>query len=260
MLYLPLQAVQFPILQNIPFEEVDLIRGRSDDEELMIACHGYGGNKEIAEILADFLPCHLIGFNFPDHGSQTYIKDPLSLHFGSMEELTPLIKILRQCVIEGNVDKIHLYGFSAGGGAVVNALAVLNNGRYDSISPSERKAILKAVEKGSVILDCPLKSIDEVIAARGSFFPLRVVQEQYKRNNLVPIDSVKELTALSLTIFVHFQVPDAILSNRDDTIFIERLKEAVNTGKIFLIEGNEGRHLPCLPSLRQKVGSFFSQN
>lgn len=259
-LCLPLRAVEFSTLQDIPFEEVHLIRGASDDEEVVIACHGYGGDWKIVEQLSEFLPFHAIGFNFPDHGCETYIKDPYSLHFGTMDELTPLIRIMRQCVVEGGIKKIHLYGFSAGGGAVVNALAVLNNGRYGAVPLAEREAILKAVQKGTVILDCPLKSMEEIIAARGSLFPLRVVQEQYRRNNLVPIESVKELASLSLSVCVHFQVPDRVLSNRDDGIFVESLKKVNQTGKTVFIKGSEGQHVPCLWSLQKGYENLLQKH
>jgi len=73
------------------------------------------------------------------------------------------------------------------------------------------------------------------------------------RNNLVPLESLKELKSLSLSVFIHFQVPDAILSNRDDGIYVERLKQANQKGKTFFIKGTEGRHAPCLPSLQEKI-------
>lgn len=257
LLCLPLQSVEFSSLANISFEEVHLIRGATDDEEVAISCHGYGGDWRIAELLSGFLPYHTIGFNFPDHGCETYIKDPHTLHFGTMEELAPLIRIMRQCVVEGGIDTLHLYGFSAGGGAVVNALAILNNGRCEAIPPAEREAILKAVQKGTVILDCPLKSIDEIIEARSALSSLRVIRENYAQNNLVPIESLLELASLPLSVCVHFQVPDAILTNRDDGIFVERLKKVNQTGKIIFIKGTEGEHVPCLPSLQKGYERFL---
>ncbi len=39
-----------------------------------------------------------------------------------------------------------------------------------------------------------------------------------------PIDALEGLENLSLHIVVYFQNPDEVLSNRDDEVFIERLK------------------------------------
>ena len=79
-------------------------------------------------------------------------KKPTQTTFGTIDELIPLLQVMRVLVIEGKLETINLYGFSAGGGAVINALAVLNSNRYSreleniSIGSLQREKILVMVK------------------------------------------------------------------------------------------------------------------
>ena len=75
-----------------------------------------------------------------------------------------------------------------------------------------------------MILDTPLKSIEEIIDFRGSTEELERLAKNYRDNHLRPIDSIESLRGLSLDILLHFQEKDKILSNRDDFLYIEKLQ------------------------------------
>ena len=101
------------------------------------------------------------------------------------------------------------------------------------------------LRKGQIILDTPLKSVAEIIDFRGKSEELVVIGSHYHENNMEPIEVLKELEELAMNILVHFQVPDEILSNRDDDLYIERLKKCNTGGKTKVIIGHdEGHSLP----------------
>lgn len=241
-----LQKQKHPFSYNL---DVSIIPGKTPEAGVMICCHGYGANNRIGQSVhsARVVQDHIISFNFPDYDLHSRPYDPHKSAFGSIEELLPLLYVLKKCVIEGELEKVNLYGFSAGGAAVINALVVLQETVYDhrlkeiGITEVEKKKISGALQKGLIILDCPLKSIEELIAARGSSPEFEIIAQRYKKNQMRPLDSVKKLEGVSLHILLHFQQPDEILGNRDDQLFIERLKQA-NKGITNVIIGHEGGH------------------
>jgi len=93
-----------------------------------------------------------------------------------------------------------------------------------------------------IILDVPLKSVEEIIAFRGSNPELKILAKHYRDNNLRPIDTVEFLQGLSLNIIIHFQESDEIISNRDDQIYIEKINEVNRLGTTSVITGNDGGH------------------
>lgn len=227
---------------------IEVIPCRTRSRDVTICCHGYGGNKTIARNIAYRTPLsgHLITFNFPDH-DPTQSTDPHTVAFGSIREILPLLYIIK-LAIDSGLKKINLYGFSAGGGALINALVALNTNRWDSdllklnIGAQEKKAMIQAIENGNVILDCPLKSFQEILDLKGSVYNLQVIAQKYKQNDMQPIDSVSRLAGMRLNILLHFQHNDEILSNRDDELFIRRLKQANKNGKTRVAMGSDGGH------------------
>lgn len=148
-------------------------------------------------------------------------------------------------------------------------MAILNSNRYENelnqigIGLEEKKHLIKAIEKGIVILDVPLKSIEEIIDARGNSKEFEFLANNYKKNNLRPIESVEGLNGLKLNILLHFQENDEIIGNEDDALFIERLKKANKNGKNTVVIGNEGSHLSFHRSLwdtYQKDQTFSNKN
>ncbi len=228
---------------------VSLIPAKKADAPVMICCHGYGYNNRVAADVGT-VPAvceHLIGFNFPDYGcTKRPGFDIKKSTFGTIDEIVPLLYLIKQCVVDANLDAINLYGFSAGGGAIINALVVLKSSNYDEqlkkvgIIPEHKIKMLDAMQKGLIILDCPLKSMDEIFAMRQTP-ELEFLSERYAKNNMRPIDAISRLKGLRLTILLHFQNPDEMIGNRDDALYAERLKSA-NGGSTQVVIANEGGH------------------
>lgn len=219
---------------------------------VMVCFHGYGDNHEISLPLKNLhsIEATLISFNFPEYDIKQGRKyDPKNATFGSIDELLPALYVMKQTVVDQYIESIDLYGFSAGGGALINAIGILNTSIYDAqlkkigIEKAEKEKLLNAIQKGIVILDTPLKSIEEIIDFRGSTEEFESLAKNYRDNNLRPIDSLKRLKGLSLDVLLHFQENDEILSNRDDCIYIEQLKENLPKGKMTVIIGNDGGHM-----------------
>ena len=222
------------------------------NERVMLCFHGYGDNYEVSSSLRNLhsVEATLISFNFPEYDIKLGKKyEPQNASFGTIDELLPALYVMKQVVVDQGVDSIDLYGFSAGAGALINAIGVLNSSTYDDklkkigIGEVEKEKLLDAIQRGIVILDSPLKSIEEIIAFRGSTEEFEILAKNYQANNLRPIDSLKLLKGLSLDVLLHFQGEDEVLSNRDDDIYIEKLKENLPEGRLTVIMGKDGGHM-----------------
>jgi hypothetical protein len=210
------------------------------------------------------LDATLISFNFPDHDIQD--RNGCQLTSGTSDELLPALYVLKKQVIDRGLKSIDLYGFSAGGGAVVNVIAALNNTAHDAklkqigIGHDEKRQLLNGIQRGLVVLDSPLKSVEEIIDLRGSTEELEILAKNYRENGLRPIDSLQRLTGLSLDIILHFQNPDEILFNRDDAFYIDRLKKANSKGTTAVVIGSDGGHVVPHTSLWQFYSQKISQS
>jgi len=229
----------------------------------MICFHGYGGNYQITTDLkkSGLIDATLVSFNFPDHDLQEKSYDPHKASFGTIQELLPALYVLKKCIIDEAMDSIDLYGRSAGGGVLINLIATLNSDRFNSelqqigIETAEKKRLLNAIQNGLVILDVPLKSVEEIIAFRGSNTELEILAEHYRDNHMRPLDAVALLHGLSLNIIIHFQDPDEIMSNRDDKIYIEKINVVNQLGTTAVIIGNDGGH----QTVHQSLWQFYSE-
>lgn len=176
---------------NYPLDP-KVIKGTTDDEAVILCCHGYGGKNNLAEVIDSHrvVPSHLVAFNFPDYGISGQ-DDHKHVTFGTINELLPPLYLMKRIVIDGGAEAISLYGFSAGGGAVVNIIGVLNGSDYDSqlraigISRDDRVAMLRAVQRGVVLLDAPLKSVEEIASGRRGSKDLLAMAENYRQNDKI---------------------------------------------------------------------------
>jgi hypothetical protein len=224
-------------------------KGSSGEEPVMIVCHGYGDNYRLGEYLQNVKVTrhHLVSFNFPDHDISDD-DDHSKSSFGTISEILPLLYILKTCVVDFRLSAVSLYGFSAGGGAVINALAALQNGHWDKeleavgISSGDKAHMMKALQAGMVILDCPLKSMEEVMDLRSKTPAFEILAQHYATNKMSPIDVLARLRDLTMTIFLHFENPDEIIKNRDDEIFKKRLLEANKNGRTLISSGIVGHN------------------
>ena len=229
----------------------------------MICFHGYGANYKIAEDLKNLglIDATLVSFNFPDHDLLEKTYDPRQATFGTIRELFPAFYVLKKYVIDQDLNAIDLYGFSAGGAVAINLIAVLNTTTHDialkqmGIGTKEKEKLLSAIQNGVVILDVPLKSVEEILDLRGPSPELEILAKNYRENHFRPIDALESLNGLCLDIILHFQEPDEIIFNRDDHIYIERLKKANSKGATSVIIGNDGGHIAPHLALWQ----FYSQ-
>lgn len=225
----------------------------------MVCFHGYGANYQIAQDLKELyhVKSTLVSFNFPEYDLHLRKYNPETASFGTIQELLPAFYVLKKVVLEPELDSVDLYGFSAGGGAVVNLLAVLNTFAYDAelktlgIGLPEKKKLLSAIQKGIVVLDTPLKSIEEIMDFRGASEEFEILASHYKANGFRPIDALQRLRGLSLHVLLFFDQNDEVLSNRDDALYIERLKAVQPKAKVILAD--EGGHLGLHASLWKEI-------
>lgn len=223
-------------------------------ERSIICMHGSGANFTIANTIRSLnvTDATLVSFNFPDYDLTTrpQVSWPT---FGTIEELLPALYVLKTCIIEKNMKNVDFYGFSAGGAALTNAIGLLNRTDYDEqlekigIGPVEKDTLISAIEKGTVLLDCPLKSIEEIIYFRGPSPELEIHAGHYLKNQFRPIDALKFLEGIQLKIILYFELPDEIIFNRDDALYIKHLAKANSEGRTYCLSGNSGGH--CAPHL-----------
>lgn len=229
----------------------------------MICCHGFGGNYKIINSIqqAEVVDATLIGFNAPEYDLSVFLDRNYKVSIGTIRELLPAFYVLKKYIIDDGLRSVDLYGFSMGGGVVINVLAALNTSVYDAelktigIGFCEKQTILNAIKQGIVILDSPLKSVEEIIAFRGALPVFDLVARNYRKNNLRPIDSIALLKGLSLNIIVHFQETDEILSNRDDALYIEQLKKANASGNTWVVIADDGGH----NTIHRSLWKIYSQ-
>jgi hypothetical protein len=226
---------------------------QGESKDLAVICfHGFGGDYRVLDSVEPFMQgkATLISFNFPDYGKRSGFLDPLQTSFGTIEEILPALYVLKKTAIDDGFKKICLYGFSAGAAAAINCISALNNSAQDAalrsigINKAEKKKILSALQAGDVILDTPLKSIDELVALYGNTQELEIIGKRFRENQMDPIHSLKFWKGLSLNVLVHFQVPDEVVSNRDDELFVKTLKSHC-LGNIDVLVGSDcGHKLP----------------
>lgn len=240
--------------------DIKIYPGKSSNEHVILCCHGYGADSSTAGVIASYrpVPDHLVGFNFPDYNITSRRISPDQMAYGTINELLPAIYLLKKIVVDAGADKVSLYGFSAGGAAVVNLIALLNtsqrNQTFLSIDVSDEDVleILVALQKGVILLDAPLKSLDEFNAAHPESMkdPLNLLHtKRAKENEMNPIDNLAKWHGLKLSVVLFFQNPDFAVSNRDDNLFAEKLHQANPEGKNLVISRNEGGHLGFHTSL-----------
>lgn len=225
---------------------IELIHQDFESEEVLVTCHGFGANKDIGYLVAQQVDLPVITFNFPDYDFD-HKSDIHATSFGTINEYLPLIYLLKALVNKG-ILTIHLYGFSAGGGALIATLAVLATTEYEheirhiGVQKEDVSAIGRALSRGMLILDAPLKSVHELLDYRPHELLLQGLAARYKKNQFEPIDCIEKLRGLALSILLYFEEPDEVLSNRDDLLFYRRLCAANSRGSTKLVRGSDGGH------------------
>ncbi len=250
-----------------------LINPAKNMTEITVTCHGYGANNEIGEYVAQHITTPILTFNFnhtlgsfdTSTGDYQTIEAYLNKHaavYGTLNEYLIVIFMLRSA-LELGAKKINLYGYSAGGGAIINALAVLNDSKYASdlqsigVTAATVESIKQALSSGLIILDVPLKSAREILTIRPNDLGIQVMEKRYRANGFEPIDNIDKLAGLKLNIVLYQEKPDQILGNRDDELFYQKLKQANPLGMTKLVigtkDGHFGQHEPLWKAVKSEL-------
>ncbi len=249
-------VVTFLILQSAMFANIfdyDLCLSKfpGKSKRVLVVLHGYGQSHRQAEQLKKLgvVDAAIVGFNFPDYDLEKRNIRAQDMTFGTVKEILPPLFVLKQCIIDEKCPLVDLYGYSAGGGAVINVLAALSTSLHDEalekigIGKREKAQILDTLQRGYILLDTPLKSVEEIIDHRGKEDILERIAAKYRTNNLRPVDSLKCLSGQAFNILVHFQKHDEVLSNRDDQLYIDCLSKANALGKTWVVIDDDGGHM-----------------
>jgi hypothetical protein len=263
--------LQEALKQHIPHFgyplDINIVRGNSADEGVILCCHGYGSDRSIANVISSYrvVKEHLVGFNFPDYQINNRRFDYQKVCYGTPYELLPALCILKAIVVDAKVNQVSLYGFSTGGGAVVNIVAALNTNRFDSllqrwgIQASDKSTILSALQKGVILLDAPLKSKEEISDAKGHNSASDFLTKRYRDNQMRPLDALADWKGLRLSVVLFFQNPDTSLTNRDDHLFAQRLLKYNPEGRNKVIIANEGGHCGFHLSLWKTFNALIAE-
>jgi len=243
-----------------------------------IFCHGIGQNQEAIPVMQhrNLLAGTVIGFDFED---ATYNEkvDYSKTSFGQEHETKALLYLLKYLDEDTEIPAFHLYGYSRGGAVILNAIKQLLCYREHrkmfkrlNISHEQACCILKKIQAGTVVLDCPLLDmrvitkhraprhlsvlVDYLVCTCGTHFKYAPWKDQ-------GIKSASYCKPLDLALLVHFQENDRTVTNRCDTAFYDLIKGP----RTMLVRGtdeNGHQHIgktlaPALKKFRKKYGGAY---
>jgi hypothetical protein len=135
--------------------------------------HGFGGNKDAASIIKQYygverLPGDVITFDFADANNGGMDTSKSSL--GQWNDVKTALYVLKKLLDAGETE-IGINAHSRGGATAINMVAVLvdQTRQYNAhlselgIEEDDRVSILAMLQKGHMILECPLINVREVI-------------------------------------------------------------------------------------------------
>lgn len=236
-----LHTIEIQPLINIlstkhPFDyplAIKIMVGNAADQDVLLCCHGYGSNSSLAEVIKSYnvVAQHLVGFNFPAYNAleRTLYQET----YGSIHELLPALHILKLLAVNAKIHKISLYGFSAGGGAVINVIGVLNCSDYNhhlkkiGIHQKEKECILAALQRGVIVLDAPIKA---------------GMTPNYRKNKMRPLDGLQRWKGLQLRVALFIQNPDEAIPSHDNDSFVKCLCSCNPLGTNWILIADEGGH------------------
>lgn len=160
-----------PKIERLPEKNPDV----KNKKVPTVYLHGWGDSKDgIKGVKSDIqegsfrIPGDIICFNFEDatiNGHLPITKSSL----GQKKDILPTILVFE--LLNSLYNSWNIYGHSRGGAVAVNTIGVLNKPNQDwrqelkklGINKKLRKSILEKIEKGVVVLDCPLTEVKPVI-------------------------------------------------------------------------------------------------
>ncbi len=225
-------------------------------------------NKRHAHVMKyyDVLPGDVVSFNFPD-GIWAGPFPGLRSSLGQLSDVLPALYTLAYAVKTYRLEAIDLFGYSRGAAVAVNMVAVLNDKStcYDSvlegigITQDVRKQLVRTIEKGSLVLNCPLIDAKATIDMSPRWIQFIARRwSQYKDDGLQAIDAVKNLSDLKLNVLIHFQHNDTRVKNIKEADLYNAFA-AINPKRTYLVCGNDGGHIHTQDALSQTLHVFYKQ-
>lgn len=223
-------------------------------------------HKRSADLLKFYnvLPGDVIVFNFPDGGWRAPFPF-VHTSFGQLSDVLPAIYTLAYAYDRYKLEAVDLFGYSRGGAVAINMIAVLNDkkGRYDKnleyigIDTEKRKQLLQLIQRGSLVLNCPLVDANATFSMysdliRTFFFRFT----RYDAQGLQALQSTNELHDVPLKTLLHFQFNDQRVFNIKD-IELYRIFKTHNPETTYLVLGNDGGHSHTQGALSRTIHTFY---
>lgn len=249
-------------------------------DAVTVYAHAWGDSKESVHYFRNnslMLPGTIVSFNFRDAhrgSSLPPIEKVRFSNFAQESDIATLLTVIKT-VLSCGVTAINLFGHSRGGGAIITMLARLyqfdtyyNSFNKLGITKENATAILNAVNKGSLVLNCPLVDTPQLIKEKASWvhagfmsgFLSRgilpfIMQYRAYADNPVTAAQILQKNGYAIPTFIHFQKDDIIIGTRNDYLLYQYLH-----GKdTYLTIGNEGSHLHPGIQLGKDLQPFYKK-
>ncbi len=221
-----------PIIARLTYNPRITVHSRPQGEvsptSVTLYAHAWGDSQRSIDYFqrnATYLPDTVVGFDFIDANYTAFLPPYKKSNFCQSRDIASFaltLAVLDRC----GVETINLFGHCRGAGSILTTLARLT--RYPlykrffrklGISRDEAKSILKKVEKGIIILNCPFIDIRTTIQDKPNWigrllcsFVLPLIT-QYKAAGDSPLKAAHHLKKLNLTIGIYTEQQDMIVGN-----------------------------------------------
>ncbi len=225
-------------------------------------------NKRHSHLLKMYnvVPGDVITFNFPD-GIWRWPFPSYRSSFGQLPDVLVALYTLNYVYDTAGIRVIDLFGYSRGGAVAVNMVAVLHDtsGKYNDelarigISVERAKELLSAIERGSLVLDCPL--IDATATLQNYSRPVQFLAytfTKFEKDGLHALSSAQSLSELKLNVLLHFQHGDKMIGNQNEAALYSAFARLHPEGT-YLLMGNDGGHVHPHDSLAMAIHAFYKQ-
>lgn len=267
--------------------------------------HGFGGNKDAASIVKQYygserLAGDIITFDFADadNGSMDTSKSSL----GQWNDIKTALYVLKK-MHEAGEKEAGIDAHSRGGATAVNMVAVLvdQTGQYDArlselgINQELRQALLRMLQKGHIVLECPLIDVRSVIqhsieesstsssgssssswlwrwfasspstettiysSAASVDYMAPLILKKYRPWAEQAIRSAEVWHDVQIPTIVHFQEEDEVLGNARNNEFYEKLSRSNGGDCTSFHLGNDGGHNSSFRSFASERNAFLKK-
>lgn len=254
--------------------------------------HGFGGNSSVAAGIkhlygAERLPGDVVTFDFAD-AVTTAGMDTTKSSLGQWPDMKTALYVLKTLHDSGET-AVGITAHSRGGATAVNTVAALvdETTKYDEnlaeigIDGAKRKAMLKMLQRGQIVLECPLVHVRSVIkhqvetsragswltrmfgdslsssSASTADYCASAVVRKYRPWNEQAIESAEKWNNIRIPTIVHFQENDEVLGNRNDHEFYEKLSASNGVDHTERHVGADGGHNSSFASFYAARNAFL---